>query len=150
MIIPDNIIIQINTSAMASGDIGTCREVVEKVLLESSEAARGHFQTVLFWFPDYDDDPRELYEIPDTRKWFQKVDEAFPYFIYFLAPEQFYLYIASQKNVEGTGLTHQALLSYIAGHEGAIEHLCEDIGDDFETVSTRIGSAVKQMITYKA
>ena len=117
--------------------------------MKSSDAARWHFQTVLFWFPDSDDDPRELHEIPEARKWFQKVNEVFPYFIYFLAPEQYYLYIASQNNAEGTGLTHQAVLLYVAGHERAIKHLCEDIGDDFETVSTRIGAAVRKMITYK-
>ena len=115
-------------------DIRICQEVVEDVILQRPEAARGYFQSVLFWFPAYDEDPREVHEVPEVRAWLQKVDQEFPYFFYFMMPDQYVLYVASQMDAEGPGLTLRALRLYLAGHEDAIQELCIKIGDDLDSL----------------
>ncbi|OGG45725.1 MAG: hypothetical protein A3F84_18425 [Candidatus Handelsmanbacteria bacterium RIFCSPLOWO2_12_FULL_64_10] len=141
----DNIVIQPEQDSILSGDIRICQEVVEDVILQRPEAAKGYFQSVLFWFPDYDEDTREVYEVPEVRAWLQKVDQEFPYFFYFVMPEQYVLYVASQTCADGTGLTLQALRLYLAGHEDPIKELCIEIGDDYEAVSAKIGAEIRKM-----
>ena len=141
----DNIIIQPEQDAILSGDISLCREVMEDVIFQRPEAAKGYFQSVLFYFPAYDEDTREVYEVPEVRAWLQKVDQEFPYFFYFLMPEQYVLYLASQACTDGTGLTLQALRLYLAGHEDAIKALCIEIGDDYDAVSAKIGAEIRKM-----
>jgi len=38
---------------------------------------------IVISFSGYDDDPRELYEIPEVRKYVSALDAAFPYLFYF-------------------------------------------------------------------
>ena len=37
----------------------------------------------------YNDDPRELWEIPEAKRYFKKLDEVAPFFLYFIANEIF-------------------------------------------------------------
>jgi hypothetical protein len=39
------------------------------------------------WVDGYDDDPRELFEIDEVRRWVQLLDVAFPFWFYFLSLE---------------------------------------------------------------
>ena len=36
----------------------------------------------------YDDEKRNLFEIPEIRRWMWKLDAAFPFWLYFLVPEK--------------------------------------------------------------
>ena len=54
-------------------------------LLASPQTARSHFEKIDVAFDGYDDDNRELFEIPDVRDFVFKLDEAFPYWFYFLS-----------------------------------------------------------------
>lgn len=54
-------------------------------LLATPGAAREHFEKVDIAFYGYDDDTRELFEIPEVRNFVFKLDEAFPYWFYFLS-----------------------------------------------------------------
>jgi hypothetical protein len=56
-----------------------------KVFLTSPETARNHFEKIDIVFHGYDDDTRELFEIPEVRNFAFKLDEAFPYWFYFLS-----------------------------------------------------------------
>ncbi len=141
----DHIVIQPEHDSILSGDIRLCQEVMEEVVSQRPETARGYFQSVLFWFSAYDEDAREVYEVPEIRAWLQKVDQEFPCFLYFVMPEQYVLYLASQKCADGTGLTLQAIRIYLAGHEDAIKELCMEIGDDFEAVSEKIEAEVRKL-----
>ena len=46
-------------------------------------------------FHGYSDDPRELYEIPEVRRFCEKLDEVFPYWFYFLSTERVILKIVA-------------------------------------------------------
>src|SRR5215212_1226054 len=56
-----------------------------EALLASPETARNHFEKIGIAFHGYDDDTRELFEIPEVRNFIFKLDEAFPYWFYFLS-----------------------------------------------------------------
>ena len=42
---------------------------------------------ISFEVSGYDDDPRELWKIPEARSYFKKLDKAAPFFLYFIANE---------------------------------------------------------------
>lgn len=48
----------------------------------------------------YDDDPRELSEIPEVRNWFREVHKGFPFFAIYLAEFSLNQYILSQLEAE--------------------------------------------------
>jgi hypothetical protein len=54
-------------------------------LIASSQTARSHFEKIDLAFHGYDDDSQELFEIPDVRNFVFKLDDAFPYWFYFLS-----------------------------------------------------------------
>lgn len=43
-------------------------------------------QRVMFGISGYDDDPRELFEIPEVRRWVIGLDAEWPYWFFFLWP----------------------------------------------------------------
>lgn len=48
---------------------------------------RLHYNSVYFVVHGYDEDPRELPEIPEVRVFFQQLHKAWPYFAFFAATE---------------------------------------------------------------
>ena len=46
---------------------------------------------VIFMATGYDDDPREIYEIPEFQKFIRQANESSPCWIYFVAPESLWL-----------------------------------------------------------
>lgn len=51
-------------------------------LTGSADAAIQSEGAVTFLFEGWDDDPRELAEIPEVRRWFQKLNTAYPYWLH--------------------------------------------------------------------
>src|SRR6266446_8876578 len=66
---------------------------VERLLLgiaREGEARGGvsHVQgKICFFISGYENDPRELYEIPEVRNYFHKLDALAPFFLFFIASE---------------------------------------------------------------
>jgi len=57
-------------------------------MLSSDDAMGKPFQArLLIEVSGYDDDPRELYVIPEVRAYFQALSEKWPYWLYFLIPD---------------------------------------------------------------
>jgi len=54
------------------------------VLIDTAENARRYKNSLLFNVDGYEKDPRELYEIPEVRSFFQKLTEAWPHWLWFL------------------------------------------------------------------
>ena len=57
-------------------------------VLATRNAVERHRGRVDLAFHGYSTDPRELYEIPEVRQFCAKLDDAFPYWFYFLATER--------------------------------------------------------------
>jgi hypothetical protein len=55
-----------------------------KHLTSSVEVAKAYCERVDIAFHGYDDDPRELWEIPEVREFVYKLDTHFPYWLFFL------------------------------------------------------------------
>ena len=56
-------------------------------VLANRNAVERHQGRVDLAFYGYSNDPRELYEIPEVRRFCKKLDDAFPYWFYFLSAE---------------------------------------------------------------
>ncbi|MFY9619729.1 MAG: chlororespiratory reduction 6 domain-containing protein [Pyrinomonadaceae bacterium] len=80
----DPIVILIAREEVESQDISRILSML-KTLLSNPETAKKHFEKIDIAFHGYDDDTRELFEIPEVRNSVFKLDEAFPYWFYFLS-----------------------------------------------------------------
>ena len=77
-----------NKNQIEAGDIGIFLEIVESLgILEPEQA---HADTVRklqskvgFFIDGYNDDPRELYQIPEVRHFIQQIQARWPYGLYF-------------------------------------------------------------------
>ncbi len=54
-------------------------------LVEAPEVARANMEKVDIAFHGYDDDVRELFEIPEVRSYVQGLSQEFPYWLFFLS-----------------------------------------------------------------
>jgi hypothetical protein len=52
--------------------------------LESTECALSYFERLDVAFDGYNNDPRELFEIPEVREYVSILDSQFPYWLFFL------------------------------------------------------------------
>ena len=67
-------------------DVSRTAAVLSRVLADRSTVQRYRGRVDLSFY-GYSNDPRELYEIPEVRRFCEKLDEAFPYWFYFLSTE---------------------------------------------------------------
>ena len=59
-----------------------------QIVRSSNEYVCRFVEAVDLSFSGYDTDPRELWEIPDVRQYVRTLDEAFPYWLFFLSKYQ--------------------------------------------------------------
>ena len=71
-------------------DVSRTAVVLSRVLADRSAVQRYRGRVDLS-FHGYSNDPRELYEIQEVRQFCNKLDEAFPYWFYFLSTEDIIL-----------------------------------------------------------
>jgi hypothetical protein len=86
------------------------------------------------------DDPREVWQVPEVRRFVAGLARALPYFPYFLSliPElgNFFIYFASLADPEallagpGIDLNHPSVVRELIVAVVAIKGLCERLGDD--------------------
>jgi hypothetical protein len=67
-----------------SGDITTVLSPLQD-FLKSRNAVIGGRGRVSLMFEGYDDDPRDVYDIPEIRRYAKALDEKFPYWFYFVS-----------------------------------------------------------------
>ena len=75
-------------------DVSRTAAVLSRVLADRSAVQRYRGRVDLS-FHGYSEDPRELYEIPEVRRFCKKLDEAFPYWFYFLSTERIMLRVVA-------------------------------------------------------
>ena len=68
--------------------------MLSRVLADRSTVQRYQGRVDLS-FHGYSNDPRELYEIPEVCRFCEKLDEAFPYWFYFLSTERVTLLVVA-------------------------------------------------------
>jgi hypothetical protein len=74
----------VSKSEIIGGELSTLNALVKR-LAKNKEMMISKRSSAEIFFPEYDSDPREIYQIPEVRRWFRKtIDEEFPWF-YFLS-----------------------------------------------------------------
>ena len=76
------IIVVCDSVSVATGDIAGVLSSLRSLSGDRSSAMSAE-GTVTLVFDGYDDDPRELEAIPEVRKWFARLYEAWPYWSFF-------------------------------------------------------------------
>lgn len=81
------IMVGIGRDQVESNDISLALSTLTD-LLAAPDAVRRLQGRVALLFEGYDDDPREVYEIPEVRRFCAALDQRFPYWLYFLTTIQ--------------------------------------------------------------
>lgn len=105
-------------------------------------------QTLAFSIGGYDEDPRELFQIPEVRQWFAALDEAVPHLLYFLSPHAGLplVYAACLLTPEwdgGTGkiaFDQNESLRFLGAKLSAIGYYCREHGLDPTPVASMISA----------
>ena len=71
-----------DSAAITTGDISAVLSALKSLSSDRASAMSAEGAVTLV-FHGYDDDPRELYAIPEAREWFAKLFEAWPYWSFF-------------------------------------------------------------------
>jgi hypothetical protein len=77
------VVVEFARRHIESGDIAEILSSVLAPMAESRESAEFFEGRVTFYFSGWDDDPRELAEIPELRAWFNKLTGEWPYWLHF-------------------------------------------------------------------
>lgn len=80
----DFLILVISREDVQAGNISPCLSVLGR-LIESPETARQFAERVEIAFHGYDDLALRLFETPEVRSFVAKLDEQFPYWLFFLS-----------------------------------------------------------------
>jgi hypothetical protein len=75
----------IDRNSVESCDVSLIEEFFANTIA-SEEELLSRINQVAFSVDGYDDDARELFDIPEVRDYFRRVNELFPSFFYFLEP----------------------------------------------------------------
>ena len=80
--ITEPIILMISRQAIESGDVTSIVEGLDPLLEDREVAWRSRGQMILT-IEGYDDDPRELVDIPGVREFLRELDQKWPFWVYF-------------------------------------------------------------------
>ena len=87
------VVVEFARRHIESGYIAEMLEVL-KPMAENRENAEFFEGRVTFYFSGWDDDPRELAEIPELRAWFNRLTGEFPYWLHFAEKQGDTLFLA--------------------------------------------------------
>lgn len=91
-----------------SGETGRVLEILYR-FLTTKKIAKKNRELLDFSVDGYNDDQRELYEIPEVREWFTELDRQFGYWFYFLS-----------KKAKSLRLLAACLCKYEKTNDGAV------------------------------
>jgi hypothetical protein len=78
----DNLVLMSSRAEVEAGDVVHASAMLQKLLKpENAKRLKGR---LVFRIRGYDDDPRELFEVPEVRTWMEELDCEFPYWFYFM------------------------------------------------------------------
>ena len=91
---------------------------------------------LIFEIRGYEDDPRDLWEIPEVRAWMKALDQAFPYWFYFMdvGPGSTLAFIAFtlckyEKAPNGKIIPPDELQRFLIFHFGTMSVLSKQLGE---------------------
>lgn len=143
----DPLVVVISKSEVQSLNITPALETLSK-LLSDRETALQYKGKVMLCFTGYDKDSRELYEVPEVKKYMGLLDSKFPFWFFFLSIERDALRLVAfclcrTVNVRPgvASPNNMDMAQFMMNHFTALNYLCSQLGlpDGFiETLSMRI------------
>ena len=76
----------VDSTEVEALDVSRTAAILSRVLADKNTVERYRGRVDLA-FLGYSNDPRELYDIPEVRRFCSKLDDAFPYWFYFLSTD---------------------------------------------------------------
>jgi hypothetical protein len=76
------IVVEFRRNEVERGDLARVCDLLSALTISKETAEFGEGR-LMFFFSGWDDDPREIWEIPDIRAWYGKLTEVFPYWLHF-------------------------------------------------------------------
>ena len=81
---PGLVLLTISRSDIESQVTGSILERL-LILIDTTENITLYKESLMFQVEGYDDDPRELCEVPEVRAFFGKITQEWPFFVWFIA-----------------------------------------------------------------
>lgn len=113
-----------------SGDLSNALTILNRIRVKKKMARHFRDKVDISIF-GYQDDPRELFELPEVRKWVRKLDREFPYWFFFLSKEMpgllFITYALckySKLPEGGFELNGESLSKFVLAHFGPMNEIC--------------------------
>ena len=143
----DMLVVQGSREYVESGNIVPVLKILNTLI--EPDNIKKFSDRMMFCVEGYDDDPRELAEIPEVRKFMKKLDKEWPYWFYFCSEHcltlKFLAFVLSGINKDSIGQMYMEgndLVKFIMEHFAAI-NIMEEKGwispADNIRVSKKIG-----------
>lgn len=150
----DFLYVVIDRSQVEAMDLAGVRTILDR-LLESEDSIRNFFERVEVQVDGYNQDPRELDEIPEVRRFVHALDEFFPYWLFFLTKHgtglQFILhcFLPTNLSIEDRARLHPPLVNQLLLSRWfpAMNSLCRGVGfseEDGIALSERVFAYLHQ------
>jgi hypothetical protein len=138
----DNLVLMSSRAEVEAGDVAHASGMLQKLLKpENAKRLKGR---LVFGIRGYDDDPRELFEVPEVRTWMEELDCEFPYWFYFmgLGPRSTLAFVAFslcrwEKVTGGKLIVPADLQAFLITHFAAMNRLAASLGETQEEVDRR-------------
>jgi hypothetical protein len=138
----DALVLMASRAEVEAGDVAHALASLRKLLEpESAKRLKGR---LIFGIRGYDEDPRELYEIPDVRAWVNALEREFPYWFYFLdlGPRSTLAFITFalcryEKVPGGKVIPPDELQQFLIFHFGAMNQLAARLGETQGEINDR-------------
>lgn len=138
---PQKIVYQFSRDGVERGDFTAFLNRFGVDLLPSDAELASMLGSLIFTVEGYDDDPREIYTIPEVRKFYAAFHRSWPYWLYFCDLNQDGLKTMVMccmpsltsvgrdgRNVVAVSVEPMALLRFVAGDFGPMNTMCERAG----------------------
>ena|SRR5271166_3011175 len=138
----DNFVLMASRAEVEAGDVANASASLQRLLnRENAKKLKGR---LIFGIQGYDDDPRELFEIPAVRIWMRALDREFPYWFYFLdlgarstLPLVAFSLCRYDKVPGGKSILPDDLKNFLISHFAAMNRLSASLGETEEDTDRR-------------
>ena len=148
------VVFSISHGDVISCDISTVANALNGFLQSRERVISGRGRVTLS-VEGYDDDPRDLYDTPEVRRYLAALDAAFPYWFYFTDPHFDTLKLLTLclcrvvKVPGGSTPDTEDLKRFMFDHIAALNQLCDrfSLGNDIKLAATN--ESLQQLVPRK-
>jgi len=120
-----------------SGDITYTLDALNRIR-NSRVLSRKYQENIDLSIFGYDEEPRELFELPEVRRWMEKLDRNFPYWLYFLSKDSRSLAFVAlclcdysiDRQTPMIEIESKSLSTFLNKHFPAMNEICHSLGLD--------------------